>query len=50
MEVRPFEAIPSPGGRLPLLGHMHQFDMTRPWEAIEKFRAELGDIYRSINN
>ena len=44
--VKPFEAIPSPGGRLPLLGHMHKLDMARPWEAMERFRKELGEIYR----
>ena len=44
--VKPYEAIPRPGGRLPLLGHMHKLDMTKPWETLDRWRQEHGEIYR----
>ena len=45
-DIKPFEAIPSPEGRLPLLGHMHKLDMTKPWVTFDGWRQELGEIYR----
>ena len=46
--VRPYEAIPSPAGKLPFIGHMHKLDMTKPWVAMDRWRREHGDMYRCI--